>query len=75
MKMPEIISPADCERGFMLEPIRMSEAKRQKTPAKNRLDDAKGIVFQLSDFCFQELMVWELGYRRKLGIRLPIFLR
>jgi len=54
MKMSEIISPTDCERGFMLEPIRTSEAKRQKTPAKKRLDEARGIVFQLSDFSFQE---------------------
>jgi hypothetical protein len=54
MKMPEIISAADCERGFMLEPTRMREAKRQKTPTKKRLDEARGIVFQFSDFSSQE---------------------
>jgi hypothetical protein len=54
MKMPEIISPADWEREFMLEPMRISEAKRQKTPVKKRLDEAMGIVFQLCDFSSQE---------------------
>jgi len=45
----------------MPEPIKTSDAKRQKTPAKKRIEDERGIIFQVCAFLAQEFMFSRLG--------------
>jgi len=45
----------------MPEPIKTSDAKRPKTPAKKRIEDERGIIFQVCAFLAQEFMFSRLG--------------
>src|SRR4030088_3126305 len=61
IRAPPTRSSIDCDSKLMPEPIRTNDAKRQKTPAKKRIEEESGIAFQVCAFSAQELILSRIG--------------
>src|SRR3981081_263115 len=61
IRAPPTSSSTDCDAQLRPEPIRTNDAKRQKTPAKKRIEEESGIAFQVCAFSSQELILSRIG--------------
>src|SRR5450631_801830 len=65
MSAPPTILKVVCDWKLTLEPMMLRVAKRQKTPAKKKVEDERGIDFHVSAFSSHLVIVFRACRRRR----------